>query len=65
MQAKRDQAKPKEPSSLGVVGRSIKQTGVDRRTQLESWGKEGDTPVFEIDKGCENVPEYYGTLEIL
>ena len=48
-----------------VVGRAIKWTGVDSRTQLGSWSKEGDTPVGEIDNGCEHVPEYHGTLEIL
>ena len=48
-----------------VVGRAIKWTGVDSRTQLGSWSIEGDTPVGEIDNGCEHVPEYHGTLEIL
>ena len=43
----------------------IKRTVVGSRTQLESWGEEGDTPVCETDDGRECVPEYHGTLGIL
>jgi hypothetical protein len=32
---------------------------------MGNWSIEGDTPVNEIDNGCEYVPEYHGTLEIL
>ena len=52
-------------NSIGVVGRTIKWTRVDRRTQLGSWSIEGETPVAEIDRGRECVPEYHGTLGIL
>ena len=51
--------------SSRVVGRTIKWTGVGSRTELESSGKEGDTPVSETDNGCECVPEYHGTRETL
>lgn len=50
--------------SQGVVGRTIKQSGVGSRILMESWSIEGDTPVCETDKTCECVPEYHGTLEI-
>lgn len=43
----------------------IKLTSICRRTQLESWSIEGETPVVETVKSGEHVPEYYGTLEIL
>ena len=47
----------KHECSSGVVGRTIKWTIEDSRTQLGNWSIEGDTPLDEIQSGCEYVPE--------
>ena len=52
-------------SSCVVVGRAIKSTRADSRTQSENWSIEGDTPVDKIGRGGEHVPEYHETLGIL
>lgn len=48
--------------SSGVVG-PRHGTGVDSRTELESSGREGDTPVCEIDKSPSGILSTTGHLK--
>ena len=48
--------------TLGVAGLPLATIGDSN--QLESWTRDGDSPVGEVDDS-EQVPEYRGTREIL